>query len=472
MPIGAKLFAIACAAAATDAAAVELSTIGPDASAEALLAARPALSESALELVYDVKGGDAAGAITITVARDFSIVAKGRTSTVYDYALRRIIMIDDGARSFQNSSLYALVDFLVAETYNRRLQRNLLSSAGLKRGADFMDPVWVQAELHVMDPEDGTPALDRSADPDGTINYLYKGSEVASYAPSKLPLAADDVERFKKALRVATTLHPTIIDEIGAGGFVPQRISFATPPMRKKPATQWTLRSALATTAAFPLRPGDKATMPALPAQVADLWPIMLAAKSGQGPGRRTPDEYRRAIEEALPGNPFKAAVLVFEDTLEFGTAAADCPDPGKCHALKEVFAAAEADPRMAVLVRALGTPKNKEEGRAWAKELQTMKRDDLADAFVIDDFRANLLVGSGDPGEAVPLFAASIKGNPRLGGYYKDVGDAFRYSFEPETAWVFYDMGRELPDGAAAPVISEMNNYEAELAKRHPEFF
>jgi hypothetical protein len=100
------------------------------------------------------------------------------------------------------------------------------------------------------------------------------------------------------------------------------------------------------------------------------------------------------------------------------------------------------------------------------------MRRDDLLNAYVVDEFLANCLVEANQAEQALPLFATAIKGNPYLAGYYKDMGDAFRFSFQPEQAWLLYDIGRELPGSETAPVIAQMNAYEAHLAQAHPEFF
>ncbi len=90
----------------------------------------------------------------------------------------------------------------------------------------------------------------------------------------------------------------------------------------------------------------------------------------------------------------------------------------------------------------------------------------------MVDDFLANDLIQAGRPGNALPLFAAAIKANPYMPGYYKGMGDAYRHGFEPVLAWLCYDMGRSLPGSDKTSVMSAMNDYEAELAKKYPQFF
>ena len=64
------------------------------------------------------------------------------------------------------------------------------------------------------------------------------------------------------------------------------------------------------------------------------------------------------------------------------------------------------------------------------------------------------------------------MRGDPYVAGYYKDLGDLFRQSFEPAEAWLCYDLGRVLPGGPSAPVINTINGHEAQLAAKLPQFF
>jgi hypothetical protein len=467
----AGVFMLACAHAA------DFAQIGPQASAAQLIAARGKIVEPALEFVYKASGGAASGTMTIDIAPDFTTVYRDMEGTIYDYALRRIIQVDDTTRSFSNASLYGLVDFYRAETDNRRMQRQLLAKVGLKStdkgkgAAAFFDPFWVQSELHVMDPQDGTPKIARRVGADGSVHFSFHGKDVASYTPSKQALSKEQAAGLAKFLRMETSLHPTIIDEIAATGVLPQRLSYALPPMLKKPAAAWTLQSSTPVKAAYLLRAGTKPMLLGKRSEnpLADVLPLMQAAVAGQAPGRRSAADFHAAIDAAMDKKQlFQAVVLVLELNLQYGTQGADCAAP--CHSLKEVVTAGQSDPRVQAMIGAL-QPANGQLDAA-IKTLGGLKRDDLSDPYVVGDFLANDLSEAGNQDAALPLFAAAIKGNPYLGGYYKDLGDLFRRSFEPDLAWLCYDLGRALPGGASAPVISDMNGYEADLAAKYPQFF
>ena len=97
---------------------------------------------------------------------------------------------------------------------------------------------------------------------------------------------------------------------------------------------------------------------------------------------------------------------------------------------------------------------------------MRALKRDDVDNPYVVDEFLANSLIAARHPADAAPLFVAAIRGNPYMPAYYKDLGDLYLISFRPALAWLCYDLGRALPGSAQAPVISKMNDYEAQLAK------
>jgi hypothetical protein len=468
-----SLFAAACALAASTAAqAADFAKIGPLAPAAGLVAARQVLQEPALELDYKVAGGTAPGEITVDLASNFTTLLQDTNIYIYDYTLARLIALDDKTHRFNNTSLYGIVDFWINETANRRYQRGLLGAMSVK--SDTLDPFWVQSELHVIDAEDGTPAIERRKDKDGTVRFFYRGAEVASYAPSKQTLTAEEGARLARFLKAYASLHPTIVDDIVKSGAVPERLSFVSQPKGTKTETVWTLQSATEVKAAYPLYASARVPAPDLadvPAPVAALLPAMKAALAGQAPGKRSVEDFRAATQKALAdGHALQAMLLVMESSEEYGQPDMNCTSGADCGMLKKVGDAVRADSRSRQLGAALQPAKDQLE--TAIKTLREMKRDDLSNAYMLDDFAANNLIAAGRSDEAIPLFAAAIKGNPAMAGFYKDMGDAYRAGFDPTTAWLLYDLGRALPGAADAKVISSITEYEAQLAKAHPEFF
>ncbi|HEY1631702.1 MAG TPA: hypothetical protein VGF56_10310 [Rhizomicrobium sp.] len=456
--------------------AADLSKVGPLASAESLINARAQFREDGIEFAVDIKGGDRPGTWSIDLAPDFITVFDGNVkSTTYDYALKRVILLDDGAHSIVNTSLYGMVDFRVAESANRRILGRIVSGAGLTKNAPI-DAFWTQSELHVVDSADGAPNLVRKAAKDGAA-FSHNGANVASYSLAAQTLKKDESARLSQYLIANTTLHPAIIAEIVASGRMPAHISYALSPILKSGRIEMAFKPALPVKAVYVLRKGEKVEpfgprQDPLASTLQGVMQVMIAATAGQAPGLRKPGDYRAAIETALAGDHgFQALILMFEMTEQYGDATLACAKPDGCHSGAQIVAAAKADPRTQALVGAL-QPKTKEEGEAAIKALAAMKRDDLSNPYVIDDFLANNLAAAGRIDDALPLFAAAIKGNPYMAGYYKDMGDAYRTGFDPDLAWFCYDVGRTLPGGPNAPVIKVVNDTEARMEANYPQFF
>lgn len=465
------IVAAALALAPLGAQGADFTKIGPLAPAAGLVMVRQTLQEPALELDYKIEGGDAPGEITVDLAQDFTTLLKGDTIYIYDYKLARLITLNDSAHKFRNDSLYAMVDFFVTETRNRRGQRKLLSGVGAD--ASMLDPFRVQSELHIVEAADGAPTLDRHKDRDGTIRFFHGGAEVASYLPSKQALSAEEGARLARFLKSDAPLHPAIADDIVKSGLLPSRIDAVTWPKGVASKVTWTLQSAVQVKAAYPLYASSRPPAPFVQSgdeRIAGLIPVMTAAIAGQAPGKRSQDDYRAATDKALSGgHAFQAMLLVLEQMEQYETQDR-CAGVAKCKPMTEIGDAARSDPRTALLGASLQPARDKIEDAI--RTLHDMKRDDLANAYMLDEFEANNLVAAGRAGEAVPLMAASIKANPYMAGFYKDAGDAFRAQFDPTTAWLFYDLGRALPGGADLKMLAAITAYEAELAKAHPEFF
>ena len=473
--MAAPKFALSLAFALTlsGAQAKDLPRVGPNASAASLIAARGAVQEPALEFVYKIEGADPR-TITVDLAQDFSVVQWGSMLSITDYALRRVITLDDPSHSFQNTSLYSAVESRHAEAFNRRMQRQMLGQAKPADQGAMLAPFWIQSQLHVTAAEDGTPKTDRRADAGGTVHFLYEGEEVASYTPSTHALTKEECAQLAKFLYFDAAIHPVIINDIVASARLPQRLSFKTVVLNKFSKAVWTLQSAVPVKAAFPLLAGSKVVPPKFDgaaAVIAGLIPSMQAAMAGQAPGRRSVEDYRAAIEAALAAKkPFQAVVLGLELSEQYGKQAAGCAKPQGCPSLKDIVAAANGDPRTQILFKALGDGSPQKSDAI--KALEAMKRNDLSNPYVLDEFLADDLAQTDRIDDALPLFANAIRGNPYLAGYYKDVGDLFRFQFQPDRAWFCYDVGRALPGGPRAPVIADINDYESELAKNYPQFF
>jgi hypothetical protein len=406
------LFAAVVVLGCSPGRAADFKNTGPMAPSTALIAAHGAVQEPGLEFVYKIEGGAAPATVTFDLARDFSVVDAGDVLTIYDYALKRVIVLADKGHTYRNNSLYGLVDSL---------------------GSTGMD---------------------------------------ATFEPSKQAIGKDEGARLVKLLRANTPLAPAAIDRIVASGYLPQMLSFGSD----KAAMTWTLQMSAAVRDAYPLASSARPPKPdPSDAQKAlgEAFPAALAAIGGATKSQflRTREDMRTAVETALADkHPFQALLLALDMQEEFGAGSDSCTGMQHCHSLKAIRAAAAHDPRTAKLLSALHPAKGLT--KAAADTLAGLRRNDLDYAWMLDLYAARALAATGDRAGAQAKFALSIRANPYLPVPYRALGDFYRANSQPIPAWACYDLGRAVEGNATAPALAAVTGQEAQMEKARPELF
>jgi hypothetical protein len=405
------LFAAAFVLGCSAGRAADFEKTGPMAPSAALIAAHGAVQEPGLEFVYKIEGGDAPGTVTFDLAKDFSVVDAGDVLTIYDYALKRVIVLNDKGHTYRNNSLYGLVDSL---------------------GGAGMD---------------------------------------ATFEPSKQAIGKDEGARLAKLLRAVSPLAPAAIDRIAASGYLPQTLAFGSG----KAGMTWTLQMSAAVTDAYPLASSARPPKPdPSEAQKAlgEAFPAMLAEIAGRKSSLlRTREDVRAAIESKLAEkHPFQALLLALDMPEEFGPGSDSCAGTKHCHSLKAIRAAAAHDPRTAKLFSALYPAKGRL--KAAADALESISRNDLDYPWMLELYAARAEAAAGNPIGAQGDFVMSVRTNPHMPAPYKAMGDFFRATSQPIPAWICYDLGRAIEGNAAAPALLAVTGQEAEMEKKHPELF
>jgi tetratricopeptide (TPR) repeat protein len=264
-------FTIVYATMAPFAHAADLKKTGPLAPSESLIAARVAVDEPALEFSYAIGTGAPQPTpqpapqptpqptmVTFDLAKDYSVADNDRMLTIYDYALKRVLLLDDKGHSFRNLSLYAVV----------------ASSPG---GAD------------------------------------------ATFEPSKQALDKDQAQGLAKLLRTFTPLSPAAIARIQASGYLPQTLSIGTGTAAQSWTLQSSVKVTAAyplMASARPPKPDPSGVQKAF----GDAAGAVMAAGAGQG--AHTQQDLRADIEKALAAkHPFQGLLLSYEMMDRYGSA-------------------------------------------------------------------------------------------------------------------------------------------------------
>ncbi len=458
--------------------------VGPLTDAPSLRAARHAARGPQLRLYYELRRGAAAGTpLTAWLGADYVDVVEEGRETLYDFRLRRRIVIDRRAGTFANFSLYGDAAFRQFDLQNRLDLARRLAEAGQEELKPLaLERFWLESQLGLLTQENEHQPLLTEAKPSGAVGLRLKDEEVALFAPSSEVRLPPELRRaLGHFLRYRLPLHPDVIAAITADGRLPGRVVFVTIADGKREPAAILLQRGETVEDDYPLPPGFR---PAFPLRNEDdhdgktmreAFPMMAAAIAGTAAGGPPSlGRYRRAIDQALArGAGFEAALLIVEMTLTFGREASDCAIGARdapCHGAAEINRVLARDPRAAALFKAQAA--DRENAAEALAQWQAIPRDDTPHGYVLAIYLAHHLSLSGQRSAAAAEFLRAFRGDPYLPLLYKYLGDHFLRGLRTDLGWLCYDLGRSLPSRSNADVLSDIDRIEAQLLKLYPDFF
>lgn len=477
-------WALAACVVLTPALALAAETIaGPQLDAAALRRARDAKPGPELRLVFDLQhGASAPTPVTVWLGADYIDVVEAQHETLYDFKLRRRLLLNRTAGTFANASLYSDIAFRRVDMENRlSLLRALGDSGHAKEIPVSLKPFWIESDLGVPTLAGPPPTIKTETLADGAVRFRADDQEVALFAPEGAAQSPEIRRLFARFLRYRLPLHPDVIAAIARDGRLPQRIVFVTAAGDERRPAALILRRRDLVRSDYPLplglqpRPVPASAEDADASTMRTLLPIMLDAVAGKGgEGVRSLGDYRRAVDAAFQRKAgFDVALRLAAMTLEYGRAASDCasgPRDVPCHTTPEINQLLAGDKRATALyhAQAIETKDPAEAIAQWKK----LKRDDAADGYVVDIFMADRLSLSGQRADAASAFVTAFRANPSLAGLYKDLGDHFLRGLRADLAWYCYDLGRALPGRSPADTLALIDTVEQEFAAQYPDFF
>jgi hypothetical protein len=433
-------------------------------------------------LTFELRHGDAAGVpLTVQLGTDYVDVVEGERETLYDFKLKRRLMIDRAQGVFANLSMYGDVAFRRFEVGKRLTLSAMSDESARGEGRPLsITPFWIESDLGMPTGAKDLPEIEQDTLPDGAIRFRAAGQEVALFAPASEAVPSIVRDSYARFLRLRLPLHPDVVTAILRDGRVPQRLVFVTVSGYDRHPAGLVLTRSLRIEADYPLparfepRPlaGQAEDQEAL--SLRGLLPLMLEAAAGKRGGvARSLAEYRRAVDQGLRDHKdFAAALLLAEMTMQYGPAATDCstgPGGAPCHDAYELGLRFAGDPRAAQLYKAQ-TTESKDQAEA-SKLWEALRHDDVPGGYIVDLFLADRLSASGHRREAMGAFGKALQVNPLLTGIYKKLGDHFLRASRTDLAWLCYDLGRALPVQSTDGPLAEVGELEQKLEAQFPDF-
>ena len=461
---------------------------GPHLTAEELQSLHGAYDSRELQLlVTSSQGGAGERTRVVTLGPDYVAVASEDGQTIFDTKFKRLLQVDREAGAFYNNSLFAPAAFVERELEKRINLHKAVLRAGIK--ADKVPPnlktFWIESDLGAEADRDAPLELERIEHDDGSVSVLFEREVVAIWSLSQIPLTLGLQQKLRLFMQYHLKLHPRLRRAILTEGKLPAEIQYRR--FKGDQLQEENVRFALSQRrrAAFPLA-SDLESRPEPRSDAAferDLYPVMVAAAVGrEGRGPTTFPSYLAEARAAIGrGALLEAWLTLMEATLHYLPRSAICPEGtaggSDCIGRQVVEDVLLEDERVREVQTALAMGQRAGKPKELIERLGRISRKGISKGYLLDVFRGNALSQRPDLLETfkldpVALIASGIYASPYVPSFYRDLGDHFARNLDYVRAFLCWDLGRALPDGATNESLLSISALEADLERRFPEFF
>jgi hypothetical protein len=417
---------------------------------------------------------------TLVLGDDYAYEAGTDSPTIHDFGLNRILSQAttlDGPVMLNRAivaDVHRKMD--VFTSYTRGGQLDQIPGPN---GTSF-ERFWIEAAMGVR----LTPAvLQIQADADGQtqVSRFASGETILTLTPD-LEGTQPGLGTFVRWLRHSVPIHPDALDAISALAGLPQQFSFLvySPSSPNGRLETWTRVGDAADLAAFPW-PENIPAARATSYTVADpsFLPLIQAGLDAAAAPEQAPDQqsFLDTAQTAQDRADRTGAYLtLFQATHHFGSCSARTTSP-VCHRLGQAAAAGLGDTQFENLFAAMSAMTD-DQVTAITGLQPNFHRNDFAGAA------ANLLAAQAlatlrtSQADAMPslnpaaLFSAAGEADGYAPLTYWHAGRYAANSGDIETAWMFFDLARSLPDSAHIPALSEADAMTEQLHNIAPRFF
>jgi hypothetical protein len=391
----------------------------------------------------------------VALSGDVLQIEEPDSITRYDFKRARIIRLDSEKKEYEERSLYVVLGFNVLE-FDNRMKLGRILAAG-KPKTNPMLPALTENLMSLQDPANAT-----------VIETSAKGGDTAFSADKQLlmktslkvqALPPDEVRQYLRFLRYAVGGHPKILEALGHGAGVPERLGIVRTNIDTETRTLTLRRVDERADAEEPSLEGyTRSAPPREPFTTLAL--SSMSAADVESHARTLRQERDAALSagqllDALLAN--MAAMLSSGDYAE-ATAwtAAHHEALNTSEEVKRLFASLQ--------------PTNEASAKQALQTLQELRASQVPHAYVLSIFEANTRLGFHQNAEAEQLFLSALRADASITGAWIDLGTVYLNTFEADAAWACWDAARALRPGH--PMLKVVNERELKLRSEHPEFF
>lgn len=393
------------------------------------------------------------GTLTLRITPNLLAVREGDAERIYDFTNRRVIGLDHAKKRASDSSLYAIAGFMDAELVNRKAMARIGEVIG--KAGDMAD---VEMAFGMQQDPPANVRLKEHRRGDVRV-FVLNDREVTAFlgADRSVPPSLSPI--LTRLYLYAAHVHPLVRAELVKEARLPAKLEFSWRGLGKQSTVTWNLRELAnesfdfaAAKAAYPMKPIEGEG-------VVDLAWRVRSGQAGSPPSNAAyTDRAKRLLDE---GRGFEAFLVLLESSLATGDAPSDL--------MRQSRDRAESDPRMKVVARALELNTRDNPKDALAR-LELLDPVSLEGGHVIHVLRANQWLRLRQPEKALQDLGLALKANPFLVGPWLYAGQLYYVRYETVLGWTCWDAARVAAPGSA--LLKPVDELEASLRKKHPEFF
>jgi len=384
------------------------------------------------------------------------VVRSGEQDTVYDFGSRRVTTLDHAKQISKEYAFYAWPAFLEREIVNRQAIYRMAREIDLSRDVDMID-----AESQLSMTAEPPTKLKFSEKKQGeTRVFLLNGREATLLTPSATAIPQELRHAFTQLLLQSGALHPRVREQVVADGRLPQRLEFRWREIGERNAVVWELQETAAESVDVAAL---SAKYPRQPLESEGLVGLAWRVSRGEFGAAPAAAAYAERAERLLDeGRRLEALLVALECSYATGTV-----DDAL---LKKTWEASAVDPQAQAVRRATQIEVEKGSPQEALALLEAMKLEGLEGAASVHIMRAMQRINAGQHDHALQDFAYALAINPLMVGPWMDAGRIYHDSYRTHFAWACWDAVRAFAPGAES--LKQIDQREADLVRKHPEFF
>lgn len=399
---------------------------------------------------------------SIYLADSAMYITKGNQRTVYDFAKEKIYFLNLLTKTYDETSLYAEVDYRQKEFFNRLKLKKFLSKDGIENQVGSLFEL--ESLFGITAYRDSSGYKLTEEDRNKFSQYSIHSLPVIDLSFSSIPVDNHSIILSKYFL-YETQIHPEIIKSIISKGLFPEKIQYVFSSSGKLFQVQYELQNFRQNPNEAELEHkyfmfGYKTNL----SIITNINKVYGFIHHNQIKFPERPQIIQTFNNQINKKNYISAFLTITESTLAYNV---DYPSE-----MEELRKRAEKSPKFQEFIQALIPPENQEE---LALKIETLKKIQqknkrIEKAYFINAFLGSYYTGMGYHDEALKSFDKVISHNPYLTTLYIDIGNVYAETHNMRMAWKCYDIAVKMNPNMS--MVQEVLLNKKQLKFYFPDFF